>query len=340
MWRSVLATGATALLAASCSVSANALDGDGTELSLSAAPMAEIDPVTITVHDDGAEPRQLLADVPRTGTRQVIAITQAGRQHFDVAGEVLEAAGPTIRLAISLEVVEHTDRTASVAVAFTSADVLGVDGDPVVADQASALVRGVEGSVAHLSVLAGGTIDGPEPNLPNDDAGAGLVLGWYERAPISTADGLPAIPLGIGASWTVEGPVDGLGVAVRSARTYEITGITDTEINGIVHRRVTWPAGDHGGAAILTDSQLTGSGSVTWHRDGIVGIASFELNGSVGYDLGPGTLHQDITSSFDASTEVYAAPPPTTTTVPSPPTTAPSPPTTLPTPPDPTPTAP
>lgn len=324
---------ALAAVASGCSTPADALGGappvEAAALAVASAPLAAADAAPVIV-DAGAEPRQVLARPPVVGTTQTLQITQGGSHAFEVEGDSLAAPTPQISIDLDLTVVAAGDGGGPATVELVvRAATASTSGDAVVDQHVAPLVAGLAGSAWSTSITAGGGVVGTEPVLDVDAASSAMVLGWLERTPLSVADPLPSVPLGVGASWTVTDTAVDLGWPVSDTRTYSITSIDEATVVADVTRTLTWQAGERDGTRVLTGSRLVSAGTAWWARDGIVGAVSLSGEGTVSYRLGTGTLIQRIGHQFSTQSSVSTPPPPTT----APPTTAPpttAPPTTAP----------
>ncbi|MCW4355470.1 hypothetical protein ONR57_19385 [Hoyosella sp. YIM 151337] len=209
-------------LATGCTIGSEPADEPGAAEETAQEFAIPVPPVTVTVEEPGAEPRQILAPDLSEGARHSTVLTVTS-EVFQQLGDEPEAdlSRPAVTVPLDSEVVAAEGGEWTVTFTIGRAE----SRDAIVNYSLGA----AEGSVAGLSIMSDGSV--PElritPNAEADDVARSTI----EQALFQAVYGMvvfPQEPVGAGARWTIEQPVAQSGMEIVQRTTVTLREVSGT----------------------------------------------------------------------------------------------------------------
>jgi hypothetical protein len=240
------------------------------------APVTDPGGNTVTVEDDGEEPRQELR--VRRSAGDVDRVTQLQETSLEMAmgGQRQSVTNPPIELDLRYVVDEATDDRIELTGSYEDIRI-GEGGDPAAAAQLRGSLDALREATAHTTITRRGSI--LEGRMEGFDM-PGLAGEIAEQLTSSMAENaqslsmpFPVEAVGIGARWRVETATEIGGLPIELTTVIELTELDDERAAGTVEQALRFVPGEvevFGTQATVVSGELAGIGTIEW--DLVAGI--------------------------------------------------------------------
>lgn len=254
---------------------------------------------TVTVEDDGEEPRRELR--VRRAAGDVDRVTQLQETTLEMAmgGQQQSVTNPPIELDLRYVVDAATDDRIELTGSYEDIRI-GEGGDPAVAAQLRESLDALREATAHTSITPRGSIlEGRMEGLDMPGM-AGQIAEQLTSSMAENAQSLsmpfPVEAVGVGARWRVETETEIGGLPIELTTVIELTELDDERAAGTVEQALRFVPGEvevFGAQATVVSGELAGTGTIEWDLvSGIVPRSDITTTGTTVLEVSGNRVEQ------------------------------------------------
>lgn len=283
-------------------------DESSTTVSTEAPAVDFADAATVTVLDQGAEPRTELRLQIEPGQAEVMVIDQVQEISQEIGGQQAPSIG-AIGMTIEQQLTASPagDGLLTYTSLVTSATVAD-DTNPLIAGELQTALDGMTGISTSAVVddrgrVLNSEVDGLEAIDPT-------VANTMEQLTNNSqfAHPLPEEPVGVGAMWEVTQVLELNGLEVEQVTSYELLSIDGTVVELALGSNQVVEAGDQleaeGVTATVVSWEGISSGSITYDLTSMVPTSTVQLVANQSLEFGPGAESTVLDQSIETTISV------------------------------------